>query len=318
MRQAKLYSYSIPFQSSLILRGREISHRQGLILHLEQGNLQGWGEIAPLVGFSQESLEEATEQAIDWCRAWQTGQAEGDLDRLVPSVAFGISCALAELDQSLGLEADFGTVPLCLSELDFPKLEQARLAKIKVGLQAVEKEGKFANDLLNRLPQLKLRLDANRKWSLEQALAFAQEIEAHNRTRFDFIEEPCPSPDLSRNFAQQTGLPLAWDESVREPGFIVRAEPHLSALVLKPSLIGSLDRCIHLIQQAHQAGLQAVISSSLESSLGLTQLARIAKQYTPETLAGLDTLNLMGCQIIRGWQGRGLPIVGVDGLIRLF
>jgi O-succinylbenzoate synthase len=36
-----------------------------------------------------------------------------------------------------------------------------------------------------------------------------------------------------------------------------------------------------------------VISSSIESSLGLTQLARIAAWLTPQTLPGLDTLALM-------------------------
>ena len=51
-----------------------------------------------------------------------------------------------------------------------------------------------------------------------------------------------------------------------------------------------------------------VISSSIESSLGLTQLARIAKQYTPEMVAGLDTLNLMQQQLLRRWQGSDLPL----------
>jgi O-succinylbenzoate synthase len=42
-----------------------------------------------------------------------------------------------------------------------------------------------------------------------------------------------------------------------------------------------------------------VISSSIESSLGLTQLARIAAWLTPDTIPGLDTLNLMQAQLIR-------------------
>jgi O-succinylbenzoate synthase len=42
-----------------------------------------------------------------------------------------------------------------------------------------------------------------------------------------------------------------------------------------------------------------VISSSIESSLGLTQLARIAAWLTPQTLPGLDTLALMRAQLVR-------------------
>ena len=69
---------------------------------------------------------------------------------------------------------------------------------------------------------------------------------------------------------------------------------HLSAVVIKPTLIGSIQRCAELINQAHSLGLKAVISSSIESSLGLSQLARIAQQYTPNVTPGLDTLDFDG------------------------
>ena len=65
---------------------------------------------------------------------------------------------------------------------------------------------------------------------------------------------------------------------------------------------------------AHEAGLTAVISSSIESSLGLTQLARIAAWLTPDTIPGLDTLNLMQTQLIRPWPGSALPCAGVEAL----
>ncbi len=84
-----------------------------------------------------------------------------------------------------------------------------------------------------------------------------------------------------------------------EPNFCLEKEPHLSAVVIKPTLIGSIQRCTELINQAHSLGLKAVISSSIESSLGLSQLARIAQQYTPNVTPGLDTLDLMEYQVLR-------------------
>jgi O-succinylbenzoate synthase len=60
--------------------------------------------------------------------------------------------------------------------------------------------------------------------------------------------------------------------------------------------------------------LTAVISSSIESSLGLTQLARIAAWLTPGTLPGLDTLNLMQAQLIRRWPDNELPCLTDDSL----
>ncbi|VEI45101.1 O-succinylbenzoate synthase [Actinobacillus equuli] len=86
----------------------------------------------------------------------------------------------------------------------------------------------------------------------------------------------------------------------------------MTAIVIKPTLVGSLQKCIRLIEQAHQQGLIAVISSSIESSLGLTQLARFAQQYTPQTTPGLDTLDLMQYQLLRPWKDSNLPIAELD------
>ncbi|XNM62512.1 hypothetical protein ACLK2H_12960 [Escherichia coli] len=88
-------------------------------------------------------------------------------------------------------------------------------------------------------------------------------------------------------------------------------------MVIKPMLTGSLARVKAQVAAAHALGLTAVISSSLESSLGLTQLARIAAWLTPQTMPGLDTLNLMQTQQVRRWPGSTLPVVEVDALERL-
>ena len=78
-----------------------------------------------------------------------------------------------------------------------------------------------------------------------------------------------------------------------------------------------LEKVREQVQAAHALGLTAVISSSIESSLGLTQLARIAAWLTPETIPGLDTLDLMQAQQVRRWPGSPLPLVEVDALERL-
>ena len=43
-----LYRYSIPVDSQLILRGRFLKRREGLIVRVACSR-EGWGEIAPLV-----------------------------------------------------------------------------------------------------------------------------------------------------------------------------------------------------------------------------------------------------------------------------
>ena len=85
-------------------------------------------------------------------------------------------------------------------------------------------------------------------------------------------------------------------------------------MVIKPTLTGSLQKVRQQVAQAHALGLTAVISSSIESSLGLTQLARIAAWFTPDTIPGLDTLSLMHGQLVRRWPDSELPCLSVDEL----
>ena len=88
----------------------------------------------------------------------------------------------------------------------------------------------------------------------------------------------------------------------------------MRAVVIKPTLTGSLHRVQQQVAAAHALGLSAVISSSIESSLGLTQLARVAAWLTPQTIPGLDTLALMSAQLVRPWPESTLPMINVDAL----
>ncbi len=81
--------------------------------------------------------------------------------------------------------------------------------------------------------------------------------------------------------------------------------------MIKPTLTGSLQKVQQQVAAAHALGLSVVISSSIESSLGLTQLARIAAADAAD-YSGLDTL----CWA-PSWYGRGpsaLPVLNIDAL----
>ena len=314
-----LYRYSIPVDSQLILRGRFLKRREGLIVRVSCSR-DGWGEIAPLPGFSEETIEQAQEQVIEWLTNWCHASCEAPrvpLEGCYPSVAFGISTAMDEMKRYLNEEGNYHTAPLCYGDPDelYAELNQMpgdKVAKIKVGMYEANRDGLMTDMFLEAIPDLQLRLDANRQWTLEKALKFSEKVKPQHRSRIQFLEEPCKTREESRQFAAQTGINIAWDESVREPDFLVENEPHLSAIVIKPTLVGSLQDCQKLIAQAHSLGIKAVISSSIESSLGLTQLARIAAQYTPNVTPGLDTLNFMQHQVLRAWPGSDLPLIDLN------
>jgi len=316
MRGATLWAYCLTLEAGTVLRDRRVKERNGLLVRLTAGEREGWGEIAPLPGFSEETLTEARSDAIRWLANWCSGASPAESRH--PSVAYGLSCAVAELAGELPDGGNYNRAMLCTGDPDelFNTLQQQAqpLAKMKVGIVEPVRDGMMVNLLLEALPGLTLRLDANRQWSLDKARQFARFVSSEFRCRIAFIEEPCCTRQESREFARESGIALAWDESVREVNYRLVAEPYLRAIVIKPMLTGSLGKVRTLVAQAEQAGIAAIISSSLESSLGLTQLARIAAWLTPTSLPGLDTLNLMRQQLVRDWPDCSLPLIPSEEL----
>ncbi len=321
MRRARLYRYQLPMNSGIILRDETLFMRDGLIVELRDGDAVGRGEIAPLPGFSLEDADQAGLQArrliADWLRGGEISTALSD-SSVFPSVAFGLSMALLEFSGDLPQVGNFDCALLAGADPDelverlapIPGDDKGnKLAKVKVGIADPAVEGQYISRLLIRIPELYLRLDANRRWNVERAFQFAGAVEPQCRDRIVFLEEPCQYPQDSLDFAKATGIAIAWDETVRDPGFRVKDEFGVAAVIIKPTLVGSVDRCIELVKQAKQRGLTPVISSSLESSFGLNQLARLAHWQTPGIVPGLDTVNLFRLQLEIPWPDSPIPLV---------
>lgn len=219
----------------------KVAKREGLILQ----NGDHFGEIAPLPGFSKETLGEAEIEALQWIR-------ENREPRL-PSVRFGIDCAKRSLNSvkiplcSLGQKMGFPTVKLKLGHLTVP--EAIDFVKSKKGA---------------------LRLDCNRKWTLNQAIEFTTYFKS---TDFLYMEDP--TEDLVA-FSKATGFPVAIDGLLPSNW---REIPTLKAIVIKPTIVGYIpDVPPHL---------DLILSSSYESGLGLLHIANLAISSLP---IGLDTV----------------------------
>ena len=115
MRSAQVYRWQIPMDAGVVLRDRRLKTRDGLYVCLREGEREGWGEISPLPGFSQETWEEAQSVLLAWVNNWLAGDCE--LPQM-PSVAFGVSCALAELADTLPQAANYRAAPLCNGDPD--------------------------------------------------------------------------------------------------------------------------------------------------------------------------------------------------------
>ena len=320
MRTAKLYRYKLPMDSGVILREQRLMEREGFVVVLENNGEIGRGEIAPLPGFSIESMDEVSSQLIEQLAMWQSGKPFDDKE-LYPSVAFGLSMAELELNNGLPDMGCYQAAPLCSGDPDelLPKLHSMqgeKVAKIKVGLYEPVRDGLIVSLFLESIPDLTLRLDANRAWTAEKAQQFAKKIAPSLRQRIAFVEEPCQAPGDSFSFAINTGIAIAWDETlqhaIRKDDFKLEDFNGAKAIVIKPTLIGSVERCVELIEEAKKLGIKPIISSSIESSLGLTQLARFAHWQLPEEVPGLDTIGLFAQQLEVTWPGCDLPVTSLS------
>ena len=88
MRSAKLYRYALPMDSGVILRERRLTEREGFIIELAEEGKIGRAEVAPLQGFSTETMEEAYSQLVEHLSAWQQNKTL-DQSEMYPSVAYG-------------------------------------------------------------------------------------------------------------------------------------------------------------------------------------------------------------------------------------
>jgi isochorismate synthase/2-succinyl-5-enolpyruvyl-6-hydroxy-3-cyclohexene-1-carboxylate synthase/2-succinyl-6-hydroxy-2,4-cyclohexadiene-1-carboxylate synthase/O-succinylbenzoate synthase len=146
-------------------------------------------------------------------------------------------------------------------------------------------------------PSVALRADANRGWDLPDAVAFAAALSAAG-TELQYVEEPLRDAGALGAFYEscERSCATALDESVDKgalgggAGLGVGARragapsapppaplpPGVAALVIKPAVVGGIERAAVLARWARRRGVAAVISSAFESSVGLASLAALA------------------------------------------
>lgn len=136
----------------MVLRDRRLNPRRAVAFACVRASAKG-GEISPLPGFSQETQEEAQSVLLAWVNNWLAGDCE--LPQM-PSVAFGVSCALAELTDALPQAANYRAAPLCNGDPDDLILKLADMPGEKVakvsGLYEAVRDGMVVNLLLEAIP----------------------------------------------------------------------------------------------------------------------------------------------------------------------
>ena len=144
-------------------------------------------------------------------------------------------------------------------------------------------------------PEGRIRIDANGAWNVDEA-----EHAIHALAEFDleYVEQPCATVEelaLVRTRVKYMGIPIAADESVRkadDPLAVARAGA-ADILVIKAQPLGGISAALRIVADA---GLPAVVSSALETSVGISMGLHLA--------AALDTLEF-DCGLGTGCASRG-------------
>ncbi|XP_050872280.1 protein PHYLLO, chloroplastic isoform X2 [Lathyrus oleraceus] len=143
--------------------------------------------------------------------------------------------------------------------------------------------------------QIIIRVDANRNWTFEEAMKFGSLAKDSN---LQYIEEPVQDEDDILKFCEESGLPVALDETVDKiqenplKKLLKFTHPGIVAVVIKPSVVGGFENAGLIAQWAHQHGKMAVVSSAFESSLSLSAYTQFSSYLEIQRLSTFKLLDV--------------------------
>ncbi len=203
-----------------------------------------------------------------------------------------------------------GTVPAVAASEVGALIEHAghpRTVKVKVGGPGTTLTHDVARVTEARRalgPTGRLRIDANGSWSVDEA---EHAIRAMEHLDLEYVEQPVESledmVDIRARISRM-GIPVAADESIRRWSDLdqVIAAEACDIVVLKVQPLGGIRATEALIQQAEDAGIGVVLSSALDTSVGLHQAGLLQARREaahPDALdAGLGTGSFLARDVV--------------------
>lgn len=217
---------------------------------------EGWAEFSPFVEYADAEASVWLASAIDY--AWNAQPTA--------------------LRQSIGVNATVPAVVAAEVAGVLARFPGCRTAKVKVAdpgqpLSDDVARVRAVRDALG--PEGRVRIDANGAWNVDEA-----EHAIHALAEFDleYAEQPCATVDELAELRMRVkymGIPIAADESIRkaeDPLAVARAGA-ADLIVIKAQPLGGLTRALQIVVAA---GLPAVVSSALDTAVGLSQGAALA------------------------------------------
>jgi O-succinylbenzoate synthase len=257
MSIADIAEQSVPFALNLTSTFRKTSIRTGVLI----SGTSGWGEFAPFPEYDDEV-----------CSRWLAGALEAAFGTFPTKVrsAIPVNAIIPMLDVEqtiLAVESAVANHGMTTFKVKVADTNQDSLENDQLRVQTVRQT-------LDRLGvDGKIRIDVNGQWKLNQAILAIQVLN-EAAGGLDYVEQPCASVseliDL-KNEMQNWNQPIqiAVDELLRMSSNVDIAAIQTAAdiLVVKAIPLGGVQRALDLV---NEIGLPAVVSGSLDTSVGLS------------------------------------------------
>ncbi|MEV6319611.1 o-succinylbenzoate synthase [Nocardia sp. NPDC051787] len=263
--------YAIPMRT----RFRGITVREGMLIH---GPL-GWGEFCPFPEYDDQEAAAWLATAVEQVTV---GWPEPVRDRIP------INCIVPAVDpeQAHAIVARSGCRTAKVKVADHPDSLAEDMARVEAVRDALGRNGA-------------IRVDANAVWDVDTAVRHIDRIDKAAGS-LEYVEQPCRTIEELAAVRRRVEVRIAADESIRRAGDPLRVAVAGAAdiAVLKCTPLGGVRRAI---QVAEAAGLPCVVSSALETSVGLAaQLALAGALPELDFACGLGTLSLLTGDVTPG------------------
>ena len=271
------------FSLPLNVRFRRVEHREGVLIR----GVAGVGEFSPFWDYD-------VAESAHWLAAALEAADQPFPARVRDRVP--VNCTVPAVDPERARALVTGS-------------HGCRTAKVKVA-----EPGQTLDDDVARVAAVRdavgregrVRVDANGGWTVEQAVVAISELAGFD---LEYVEQPVPSVDELAAVRRRVDVPIAADESIRratDPLLVQRAGA-ADVAVLKVQPLGGVRACLRL---AEQLRLPVVVSSALESSVGLAAGVALAAALPELPYAcGLATASMFTSDVVDE------PLSPVEGML---
>lgn len=306
----------MPFRTPFKTGAGDISSRDGVLIQFQDGDVDVLAEASPLPGFSVETFNEVKSHFLkikfDLDTFLKTPFSLEKLKQFIKGPA-SIQFAISDLGRKV-LHARANQPlnhPLFQSEnksilvndivgYHDPEItKKLILSALDSGFKTIKIKTPYPDpdlatvlrEVYSKSEDVNFRLDANQNWDLEKLKIFNRYFDD---LPIEYIEEPIvmQSDNEIEPFSSISAYPIALDESITNIDHLAKLlKQHTDLFVIiKPMLLGNIFELSETLSRYRGSYKRVIITSSLESGVGLETISLIAASLGDNSRAhGLNT-----------------------------